>query len=626
MKLNSLHTYTSETVKGHLATKSGQYLKEDGTPYTYDDLETLPKLLRQADKGHINTMTDLKYVRAALGNSGDKAPENVAYFDHLVIEDIPKDIDEKTFIQAVKDGFNSSVFYVENKGKDRTQEILVVGERQILDRIETSPNGNKHLHLLVARRSLADVDLLNKEIEKWSNSSSPLKDNVIRRLNEGLDKLKLSKVDKTLSQPLSLSGTYAQQELVQNINNILTEKGIAPLSGFGSYSTASTSNIKTSSEAKQATNEIIDSGFSEKAVKEVVEAITSKEASTIDEVIIQKRLIENKKRMEEITNELQKLTSESRTLTEAQQAINDKNKLEAEVKALISTIKEKDEALKKAEEEKNALTEKHLDEIEEIQTKFSLEIQSKNDLIEEGNKKYTELENDLELLENDKAITEEALSEAKKVIEEVKGELKQSIEINEGMALTVERYKTLLEDNKQFLKEQEEAFRKQKEAMNEQIAEQAKQLEEARKEIQQLKETNSKQEENFKKIETNLQEEIKILTAENVNAKDEVQQLNELNKKLFNTVGQFKAVAENLSKTYARAINAVKTKLKNHATAKKDTEQEFTKLNTELKAIETTKAGLTETENKLKGFFSGGSKGQPQNKPKDDTSNKKHGM
>lgn len=625
MKLNSLHTYTSETVKSHLATKSGQYLKEDGTPYTYDDLETLPKLLRQADKGYISTMTDLKYVRASLGYSGDKAPENVAYFDHLVIEDIPKDIDEQTFIQAVKDGFNSSVFYVENKGKDRTQEILVVGERQILDRIETSPNGNKHLHLLVARRSLADVDLLNEEIKKWSDSNSVYKDNVIRRLKDGLDKLKTSNLSLILSQPLSLSGTYAQQELVQNINNILKEKGIAPLSGFGSYSTASTSNIKTSSEAKQATNEIIDSGFSDEAVKDVVEAITNKEASTIDEVIIQKRLSENKKRIEEITNELQKLTSESRTLSEAQQAINDKNKLEAEVKALISTIKEKDEALKKAEEEKNALTEKHLDEIEEIQTKFSLEIQSKNDLIEEINKKYSDLENEFELLENDKAITEEALSEAQKVIEEVKGELKQSIEINEGMALTVERYKTLLEDNKQFLKEQEEAFRKQKEAMNEQIAEQAKQLEEAKKEVQQLKETNSKQEENFKKIENELTTQIQTLTNENSSNKEEISQLQEVNKHLFKVASQFKSVAESLSKTYSRAINTIKAKLKNNASAKKETEPDFNKLNADIKQIEATKAELTEAENKLKGFFSG-NKGQPQNKQKDEVTHKKPNM
>lgn len=620
MKLKVLTTYTSSTANNHLTSPSGQYLKPDGTPYKAEDLTMLEDMYKEVLAGKMESFTDKKYVKKSMGNSGgpdakgDKAPQHVDHFDHIVIQDIPASVDTQALTNIIKQELNSDIFYRENQGGGKFKNTYVTGEREILDRIEVSPSGNRHLHLFVNRRGIVSKQQLQDDLQKWKNSNDVNKDIVIDGIQNALGKMQIAGVDKALAQSLIMNNTYSQQLMLDRINTALQNAGISPIAQAGSYSPTDSNNRKTTPEAKQAVNEIIDNDFNEETVKKVVEEITTEEYSSVDGVIIQKRLAENKARAEQLATELQKLSSESRQLEQAQKAVNENSMLKGQLEKLSGVI----ERVNKTVEEKNEYIETlkviHQDELDELNKDYRVKINQKDEEILEKTSKISELEEEFNVVWEDKKAVEEQLKDYQEKTEkeleqipELKKALDNANKLNEQYQSMFETLQKNIEEEKQRTKAETEKVKLVESKLSEMIEkfnqEQA-QKQKALEEVKQAQEEAKKAQEDIKIAKEEArqaQEDKKELAKAN-------QELKAVNSTLSSTLTQFANLSTKLKNQYGAFIGTVKDKLKNNAKLKQafattfqDVDKQIKEVDKEVKTIvETQKVNKTLTDAQLK--------------------------
>lgn len=636
MKFKVLATYSSATASNHLSSPSGQYLKPDGTPYQVSDLSMLDDMYQDVLNGKMESFTDKKYVKKSMGNTGgptakgDKAPQHVDHFDHVVIQDIPATLDVALLASIVKQELNSDIFYRENQGGGKFKNTYVTGEREILDRIETSPSGNRHLHLFINRRGIVSKQQLQDDLVKWKNSSDVNKDIVIDGITNAIGKMNIAGVDKALAQGLSMNGTYPQQLMLERINNALQNAGISPIAQAGSYSATDNNNRKTTPEAKQAVNEIIDNDFSEESVKKVVEEITNEEYSSVDSVIIQKRLAENKTRAEQLATELQKVVSESKQLEQAQKAVNENSMLKGQLEKLSGVI----ERVNKTVEEKNEYIEilknNHQDEIDEINRENKVKIIRKDEEIQEKTEKLKALEEEFDTTWKDKEAVE---AQFKEYVEKTDKELEQIPQLQELLNtanVQNKQYQEMfalqqeqIKQNQELLKQTQEQFKESQEQLKLSNEENIK-LTKQRIEIEEIKEKAFADLKKLSEEFAQKQEENKELAKAN-------QELKNANSVLSNTLTQFAELSNKLKTNYTKFIGAMRDKLKTNPALKKEISNinrdfaNFEKQNqtiekevkTVVESVKTDKA-LTDSQKSLLNMFGT----QEQKKPDTQTTNR----
>ena len=300
---------------------------------------------------------------------------------------------------------------------------MPAGEKQIFTRIETADSGNKHIHILMNKRGFLTKEIIEKELE--ANKDNPL---VVSKLNETLDKMKISGVDKALAQALNLQATYDQKIMGELINKTLISRGLSPIESFGSFTATADSNKKTTSEAKQAVNEIFNSDFDETTVNKVVEEIQTQEYTSVDAVIIQKRLAENKAKAEQLATELQKVVSESKQLEQAQKAVNENGLLRSEVEKLKSVISEINKKVTEKDNYIETLKTIQQDEIDDINRENSVKITRKDEEILEKTEKLKALEEEFDTTWKDKEAVE---AQFKEYVEKTDKELEQIPQLQE---------------------------------------------------------------------------------------------------------------------------------------------------------------------------------------------------
>lgn len=484
MKFKIVAQYSAKTIHAHLATPSGKYIKEDGTELKYDDLMQVKSMYEQVLSGEYeftglkqNLKRELSYTNDGT-DADSKQPLALDYrnnFDHIIIENIPASADAEAIRDAIKDSLNSVISYEaqkRDKGKVNVTHQMPAGEKQIFTRIETADSGNKHIHILMNKRGFLTKDIIEKELEANKNNSL-----VVSKLNETLEKMKIAGVDKALAQALNLQATYDQKLMGELINKTLISRGLSPIESFGSFTASADSNKKTTSEAKQAINEIVNNDFDEETVSKVVEEIQKQEYSSVDSVIIQKRIAENKDKAEQLASELQKLSSESRQLEHAQKAINENFALKNNVEKLSSSIEQITKTIEEKDNYIQQLKDIHIDELDEINRDYRLKISSKNEELEQKKQELEKVNEEFEVIWKDKESLEKELKEhiekSNKKIDEIsinneklkdniysiEKEKETLIELNKSLNQNNESQKTIISTKDEIINTKNEVIR-----------------------------------------------------------------------------------------------------------------------------------------------------------------------
>lgn len=622
MKFKLVSQYSAKTIHGHLATPSGKYIKDDGTELKYSDLHQVKDMYEQVLRGEYE-FTGLKQnLTRELGYTNDgsdadsKKPLALEYrnnFDHIVIEGIPATADAVAIRDAIKDALNSLISYEaqkRDKDKVRVTHQMPAGERQIFTRIETAESGNKHIHILMNKRGFLTKEIIEKELE--ANKNNHL---VVSKLKETLDKMTITKLDKALAQALNLQATYDQKLMGELINKTLISRGLSPIESFGSFTASADSNKKTTSEAKQAINEIINNDFDEETVNKVVEEIQKQEHSSVDSVIIQKRIAENKEKAEQLASELQKLSSESRQLEQAQKAINENYALKNNVEKLSSSIEQITKTIEEKDSYIQQLKDIHIDELDEINKDYRLKISSKNEELEQKKQELDKVNEEFETLWKDKENLEKELKEhiekSNKKIDEISSnneKLKENIssiekeketlvELNKSLNQNNESQKTIISTKDEIINSKNEIIRNKDTEFDKFREESNQRRIEFQKKIDILQEKNDeyqKEIEEFKKQRAIEHQKLIDETRAKFEFENKLKEIKEENtslKSLVKSVGEkFAKVTDILSKLASKMTNEEKKEaakvFENTDDVFKDNRNLLQKINDRRKAFE----------------------------------------
>jgi len=577
MELVNVGKYTSNKVGNFLKTDSGKFYNNDGELVEVDDLTTKQEYLDMALNGDIATTTDPKYVVRGARYTGDenstqKAPDNIVNFDHIVLEGIPANADIKKYEEVVKEQLANFDHYY-NKGGDKPQ--LYLGEREVFSRIDQKPNGDYHIHFLVNRHAIVDKNQLENKLTTLNLNKDGEQ---ITAINKALGFMNAKGKDKALEQTCDFNDHYIQDPLQKKINTALQQNGLSPIGAYSSYSQNKDSNVKTTAESKTVAIEVMNNGYSEEAVENVIEKLQEQKITSLDGVIIDKRLNENNKRMAELAEEMRKITAENKQLDEAQKAVNENQVLRNQNNELKTELVKKDEYIEtlktiqadevnvlrqEKENIKSEFTQKNNalsltveelvkqnndlnndydnvnEELEIVKEEKELAVKEQLELV----KNNAELESKLEKAEEEKEFTKQVYKEVKEQNDDLKVEVKETKAINKDIMEQLAK-----RDNEIFemmaIKSKLEA--REKELM-EQIKEQSNELNKQMEEKNRLLETLKEQQ--AKHIETIKAEQDKLL-----NLSNEVNEVKTINEQLKDNNIQLKQ-ENNLFKT---ALDKVK--------------------------------------------------------------------
>lgn len=628
MELVNVGKYTSNKVGNFLKTESGKFFYDnEGNLVTVDDLTTKQEYLDMALSGEIATTTDPKYVVRGARYTGDenstqKAPDNIVNFDHIVLEGIPANADIKKYEEVVKDQLANFDYYY-NKGGDKPQ--LYLGEREVFSRVDQKPNGDYHIHFLVNRHAIVSKDRLESKL----NTLNLNKDGEqITAINKALGFMNAKGKDLALEQTCDFNDHYIQDPLQKKINTALQQNGLSPIGAYSSYSQNKDSNVKTTAESKTVAIEVMNNGYSEESVENVIEKLQEPKITSLDGVIIDKRLNENNKRMAELAEEMRKITAENKQLDEAQKAVNENQILRNQVNTFKEELTKKDEYIE-------TLKTIQADEVKQLkQDKDNLESQFKQQIIvlkettEELVKQNDGLTNDyeniseeLEIVKQEKELEiakqkelEQKFIKAEEEKEFTKQVYKEVKEQNDELKVEVKETKAINRDiMEQLAKKEDEIFKimarnselekQEKELMN-QIKEQAnelnKQMEEKNRLLESFKEQQAKHLETIKAE----QDKLLALTSEVNEVKTVNEQLKENNIQLKNENNLFKTALDRVKTGYDNLTSKVKTFFKDRPEFKdlfKDELKEERAIHKEIKDLPTTSAELDKMVNELTG-------------------------
>ena len=371
--LKALGEFTQEgstSIKTLVVTKSGQYLDGDGNIITLANFGQYmtPKvdLYNQVIRGELGSSTDPKYLKRGLSynNKVSKVDDPTATnihldytnnYDHLAIDGLPanlSDSDLEKYKSVVAETFGklNAFFVADNKPN------LIMGERQVLVRIDKMANGTQdpHIHIVANRHSIAKRDDLVTELQFCTDTEKK------KALQKAID-FSVGK-DKVLMQSCNFSSNnYVNAIVINELNKNLVNAGLSPLTGYTMSNNKGT-NAPISQESKAKAKEIVLENYTPESVEKLIQK-TETEVTSLDSVILQKRLAGNNSRIAELSEELARLASESRTLNEAQTALNENVLLKQEIQVKDGIIADfnnevftKNEAIETLEATKKELT------------------------------------------------------------------------------------------------------------------------------------------------------------------------------------------------------------------------------------------------------------------------------
>lgn len=421
MQLINLNSYNGKDIANHMSSSSGDYFDADGNAITYADLIQKKALQQKVLNGELATTTDPRYAkRDAQKNGDDKGPAHLKSsdyqnnFDHFVIEQIPPNLSEeqyKKYEQIITNEFrNLKVFYA-----TKDTGFLHLGERQVLSRMDTDTTGHKHLHIVVNRMAIVDKSTVEEALKEFkeNNDVNNLTDNqklYVASLEKAISFMTLSGKDKALEQSADFQQSYLQRALTENINKNLLANGLAPIASSGSYSQNGNSNKKTTEESKKTVAEIEANNFSEESTVKAIEKINETQFSSLDAVILQRKLEENKKKAQAVSDELLRINAENRVLLEAQIAFNNATVLTQQNEVLNKKVEELEAKVNEAVEVKDRL-EIEVSNKDEFITKQSQDIQGLQISVEELKEEVSNEKLNVVNLQDDLDIAEKARKE-----------------------------------------------------------------------------------------------------------------------------------------------------------------------------------------------------------------------
>lgn len=436
MQLIALNSYNGKDIANHMSSSSGDYFDADGKAITYADLIQKKSLQEKVLNGEIASTTDPRYIVRDAKKKGDdsgpsyeKSSDYQKNFDHFVVEGIPPNLTEdqyNKYQQIITDEFrNLKSFYA-----TKDNGFLHLGERQVLSRLDTDTTGHKHLHIVVNRMAIVSKSTVEEALKDFreQNDLTNLTDNQklhVASLEKALAFMNKAGKDKALEQPAEFDKSYLQKQLLENINATLTNNGLAPIGASGTYSQNGNSNRKTTEESKKAVAEIEADNFSEESAVKAIEKINDTQFSSLDSVILQRKLEENKKKAQAVSDELMRINAENRVLLEAQIAFNN-----------ATVLTQQNEVLNKKVEELEA----KVIETVEVKEKLEIEVSSKDDFITKQSEKVQGLQIQVDELK-------EEVSNEKLNAENIKDELDEADKARRELE---EKNKSLVADNAQL--------------------------------------------------------------------------------------------------------------------------------------------------------------------------------
>lgn len=573
MDITNTKSYTSNDATRHLSGPSGVYFDEDGNQVTANTIQTRMSQFQRVKNGEIGTTTRAGYVLRSMPYTGSaareepkKAPDNQLNFDHIVIEKIPANANAAEIQKTVIDKFkNIDYFMVNDKGTSQ----LFLGEREVYSRIDVKPDGSQHIHLFVNRMALVSKEKLNKKLAEMTASGVSFDEpetalKHIKALKDAL--VNIGNKNLALEQSVDFNEHYFQSHISKAINEELSKKGIAPVGDWGSYSLPDSSNVKITPETKKLVVSLETDGYSDDSVNELLQNVENEQFSSLDAVIIQKKITTNKEKLNSLAEEIRRITSESRQLEEAQKAVMiveqlsfDNKNLNSEVVKLrediVNTIVDKtkvEETLSRVNENINSIRDK-------LELSYEMPIvEAVINLVEQKNNENENIaqeKEELELVLNTKIQKEQELvAEKEVIIESINQELdklrnveaqnellKSTIAQKDSIIETKDTQIDIIKNNRDELKDRVDNL----ESVNEQLTDRNDSLVEINK---------ANKEENQKLSNDNAQ-----LVAAIEKLKQEKEAMSNINKSQADTIGKLGEDKDKLVQELAEKDTIIKT-------------------------------------------------------------------